>query len=77
MTVRVETSNCGRHIIVAGDHPFQVAVSVRPVGTLEVCQPTLDLLKGPFAPEYIPDLIDALREAHRIALRDKPWEPVS
>lgn len=32
------------------------------------------LTTGSFSPHHIPDLIDALREAHRIAMRPKPSE---
>jgi hypothetical protein len=45
-------------------------VRVRPVGTLEFGE-----IRDCFAPEWAPELVEALQLAHRIACREKPWEP--
>lgn len=59
----------GHHTIDVGQFGLQVVV--RPVGLVE-----FDgwlARGGPFVAEHIPELIDALREAHRIASRPEPW----
>jgi hypothetical protein len=75
MPVRVTSHANSGHDIVAGTAPFDVEVTVRPVGQLEFPERTWNLLKGPFSEKYVPDLIDALQEAHRIASRPEPWRP--
>lgn len=47
-----------------------VLVKVRPVGTLMMGE-----LRDAFSEEWVPLLVEALQLAHRIASREKPWEP--
>lgn len=77
MTATVQYRVGGTHDIIVGEPPFEVEVTVRPVGAIEFPERTLQLVKGPFAPEYIPQLIEALEKAHEIANRTQPREPLS
>lgn len=66
--VRVDKDSEGGYLVTAGaDEGFPISVSVRPVGTLEIPAETLELLHGPFAPEYVDDFMHALEMAKRIA----------
>lgn len=79
MTISAVPTPGGGHDIVTDKYvewggPFEskkhlALVRVRPVGTLTWGD--LDM----FVPEWIPDIVEALELAQRIADREKPWEP--
>lgn len=73
MTIRAVPTPGGGHDIVTDQYPIDgrplVLVKVRPVGTLEWGDLPM------FVPEWVPDLIEALQLAKKIADREKPWEP--
>jgi hypothetical protein len=69
--IRVSSTSGGGHEIwttFAGQKVLLVVV--RPVGTLSMGE-----LRDAFSEGWVPHLVEALQLAHRIASREKPWEP--
>lgn len=74
MTIRAEPTHGGGHNITTDtsrgvDRAPLVLVRVRPVGTLEWGDLPM------FVSAWVPELIEALQLAHKIAERERPWEP--
>lgn len=63
----------GQHTIHRGEVPLRGGGAGSARGVIQLPERTLTLLSGPFSPEYVPDLIQALKTAYAIAERDEPW----